>query len=114
MCTFHVGGAPDGETSAICRWEFFIGDRPHCTSVSIDDLAAARQPMEQISSIEHFLDPGEVAVSTEVAQQASPLSRVHSAEMLETGHVLAVVAGACIAVKQASPRNQRRLFKSVV
>ena len=25
--------------------------------------------MDQISSIEHFLDPGEVAISTEVAQQ---------------------------------------------
>lgn len=70
VCTFHVGGAPKGEASG-GRWEFFIGDRPHCTSVSIDDPAAERQPMQQISSIEHFLDPGEVAISTEVAQQVS-------------------------------------------
>jgi len=76
ICTFHVGGAPDSETSG-SRWEFFIGDRPHCTSVSIGDSdASERQPMDQISSIEHFLDPGEVAISTEVAQQVQP-SLVH-------------------------------------
>ena len=73
MCTFHVGGAPDRETSG-SRWEFFIGDRPHCASVSINGMAAQRQPIEQIGAIEHFLDPGEVAVSTEVAEQASRLS----------------------------------------
>ena len=45
------------------------GDRPHCTSVGLAE-AEERQPMDQISSIEHFLEAGDAAVSNEVAQQA--------------------------------------------
>lgn len=73
ICTFHVGGAPSDGESCCARWEFFIGDRPHCAGLSIDESSTERQPMDQIASIEHFLDPGEVAISSEVAQQVQLL-----------------------------------------
>ena len=85
VCAFHVGGTPNGEMPR-SRWEFFIGDRPHCAGASTDDLAAERQPIKQISSIEHYLDPGEVAVSTEVAQQASPLLTTTSSGVARWSH----------------------------
>ena len=50
------------------------GDRPHCTSVGLAE-AEERQPMDQISSIEHFLEAGDAAVSNEVAQQARHVNR---------------------------------------
>ena len=81
---FHVGGVPDSETSR-SRWEFFIGDRPHCAGAAADSHATERQPIEQIGAIEHFLDPGEVAISSEAAEQARPLPVL--AAKLETGRL---------------------------
>ncbi len=69
ICSFHVGGTPDDSESCRARWEFFIGDHPHCAALGLDKSSTERQPMAQIASIEHFLDSGEVAISSEVAQQ---------------------------------------------
>ena len=43
--------------------------------------------MDQISSIEHFLEPGEVAISNEVAQQASLPSTSGPAPVLCAMHL---------------------------
>ncbi|EIE21630.1 hypothetical protein COCSUDRAFT_56833 [Coccomyxa subellipsoidea C-169] len=63
ICAFHVGGTAETESS-LGRWEFFIGDHPH-----LSEGDGERQPVEQISLVEGFLEAGEVGLSAEVIAQ---------------------------------------------
>lgn len=63
MCAFHVGGTAENDMS-LGRWEFFIGDHPH-----MQEENGGHQPFEQITSIEGFMEAGEVGLSAEVIEQ---------------------------------------------
>jgi len=63
VCVFHVGGyqgapadnVPGEQPTAVPRWEFFIGDRPHAAR---SDATGARQPMAQISDADRCAAAG--------------------------------------------------------
>lgn len=68
---FYVG-VTTGESveSPGSRWEFFIGDHPNTVN---SGAIHCRQPMEQIQSIEAYLEAGDVGLSNEVLNQVCPL-----------------------------------------
>lgn len=69
VCAFHVGGGLEashrgGAGRASPRWEYFLGDRPHCGGT---DAAGRRPPMAQLAAVEEAAQPGEAMLSWEAA-----------------------------------------------